>query len=67
MADPDLQRIIDDLRKRREHLEQFIAESAGKTAEVAKSILDVERLRERIGPTTSGGAPPPRAEDDQAR
>ena len=48
MADADLQRIIDDLRKRREMLEQHIAETESQTGDRAKTFLDVERLLARF-------------------
>ncbi|HEX6177478.1 MAG TPA: hypothetical protein VF057_03910, partial [Thermoanaerobaculia bacterium] len=61
----DLQRIIDDLRKRREMLEQHIAETASQTVDRAKTLLDAERLLNRFrahsGPDdeTVQPSPPP--------
>jgi hypothetical protein len=59
MADADLQRIIDDLRKRREMLEIAISESVHKSAEVARTILDVDRLRERFARNSGEDLLPP--------
>ena len=66
MADSDLQRIIDDLRKRREMLEIAIQESTHQTAERAKTLFDVDRLRERFGMRSGGdNAAPSQSESDQ--
>ena len=65
MPDADLQRIIDDLRKRRETLEIAIAETMDKTAERAKILLDVDRLRERFGRHSGEQSGPAQAESDQ--
>ena len=65
MADPELQRIIDDLRKRREILENVIAESAHKTAEKARALLDVDRIRERFGRQSGDPSSPQQTERDQ--
>lgn len=49
MPDADLDRILADLRKRRELLEQIITETAASATERAKLILDVNALCDRFG------------------
>jgi hypothetical protein len=48
MADPDLERIITDLRARRANLDQSIQETSAGSAEREQLVLAAGKLRERI-------------------
>ena len=48
MADPDLERIIADLRARRARVDQSIEETTAGSAEREQLVIAAGRLRERI-------------------